>query len=263
MPRDRRQFAATCGNVSVRAFERHLSVEVAFVERAANGAARGILAPMAIRAVIRRATRADAEAIAAVHIRAFGPDSSRPQAPAAAPVAEAELVEKLCASGDLIAALSLVAEMHAAPVGSGTAGSVIVGHVACSRGSMTGGVGHAGSDPDGLGSSDGLGSGMDGLDGIVGLAPLGVLPEFQGAGVGGALMHAVLGAADALGAPAVVLLGDPGYYGRFGFEPAARYGVLPPVAEWAPHFQLRRLTAWPATGAPSGTFHYAPAFDEL
>jgi hypothetical protein len=40
----------------------------------------------------------------------------------------------------------------------------------------------------------------------------------QRRGVGGALMHRVLAAADALDVPAVVVLGDPGYYRRFGFE---------------------------------------------
>jgi len=32
------------------------------------------------------------------------------------------------------------------------------------------------------------------------------------------------------GEPAVILLGDPAYYGRFGFEPASRYGLRSPYA---------------------------------
>ena len=56
-----------------------------------------------------------------------------------------------------------------------------------------------------------------------------------------------------------MLLGDPAYYGRFGFELAAPLGVLPPVPAWEPHFQVRRLNAW--DGESRGTFRYAPAFD--
>jgi putative acetyltransferase len=71
-------------------------------------------------------------------------------------------------------------------------------------------------------------------------------------------MHAVLGAADALGEPVVVLLGDPAYYGRFGFRLAAEYGITPPVAAWAPHFQARPLHAWDPK--LRGPFAYAEPF---
>ena len=40
-------------------------------------------------------------------------------------------------------------------------------------------------------------------------------------------MHAVLGAADALGEPLAALLGDPGYYRRFGFELSTGYQIPP------------------------------------
>ena len=40
-------------------------------------------------------------------------------------------------------------------------------------------------------------------------------------------MHAVLGAADALNEPLVVLLGSTGYYPKFGFRPAGEYGITP------------------------------------
>ncbi|MBA2894099.1 GNAT family N-acetyltransferase [Nonomuraea soli] len=51
------------------------------------------------------------------------------------------------------------------------------------------------------------------------LAPLAVRPGVQGKGVGGELVRQGLARARALGAPAVVVLGDPAYYGRFGFAP--------------------------------------------
>jgi len=95
----------------------------------------------------------------------------------------------------------------------------------------------------------------------LGLGPLEVLPDHQRRGVGHALMHGVLTAADALDEPAVVLLGDPGYCEAFGFELAQPLGIRPPRAEWAEHFQIRRLNAW--TGSTWGTFHYAAAFNRM
>ena len=56
-------------------------------------------------------------------------------------------------------------------------------------------------------------------------------------------MHAVLGAADAIGEPMVVLLGNPDYYGRFGFVASSTVGVEPPEAEWGAFFQVRPLAA--------------------
>jgi putative acetyltransferase len=139
---------------------------------------------------------------------------------------EAELVDRLRADGDILLRLSIVA--------SGRDG--LVGHVVCSRATING-------QPS------------------IGLGPLGVHPAHQRRGVGHALMHAVLAAADALDAPAVVLLGDPRYYRRFGFELAESSGVQPPDPAWREHFQLRRLTMW--SDSLSGTFRYAPAFDGL
>jgi putative acetyltransferase len=101
---------------------------------------------------------------------------------------------------------------------------------------------------------------LEGLPSL-GLAPLGVLPEYQGCGAGSALMHAVLGAADALDLPEPILLGDPPYYARFGFELAHLRGVHPPQPEWAEHFQIRTLSTW--TDARRGSFRYAPAFDAV
>ncbi|MFC7228761.1 N-acetyltransferase [Salinirubellus salinus] len=60
---------------------------------------------------------------------------------------------------------------------------------------------------------------------LVGLGPVGVLPEHQNAGVGSSLIRRGLAICRAAGADAVVLLGDPGYYARFGFERASDYGL--------------------------------------
>ena len=144
----------------------------------------------------------------------------------AADVAEARLVDDLRANGDVIAALSIVAVLD----------GDVVGHVICSRASIAG-------RPS------------------IGLGPLGVIPAYQRRGVGQALMHAVLAAADALDEPVVALLGEPAYYSRFGFVAGATLGILPPVPEWGPYFQIRPLSTW--DDSLRGTFRYAPAFHRL
>lgn len=99
------------------------------------------------------------------------------------------------------------------------------------------------------------------VDGVpaLGVGPLGVLPAFQGRGVGTALMYALLGAALAREETLVALLGEPAFYGRFGFVAAAELGVQAPDPAWGPYFQALSLTG----SAPSGTFRYAAPFDGL
>ncbi|MCT9810833.1 N-acetyltransferase [Acidovorax sp. Be4] len=58
----------------------------------------------------------------------------------------------------------------------------------------------------------------DGAVGWYGLGPISVLPEHQGQGIGGRLMNAALQALRERGAAGCVVLGEPGYYGRFGFQ---------------------------------------------
>ena len=59
-----------------------------------------------------------------------------------------------------------------------------------------------------------------------GLAPVSVLPEFQQKGIGSALIRAGLAELHKLQARGCVLLGEPDYYGRFGFT--ARDGLVLP-----------------------------------
>lgn len=89
----------------------------------------------------------------------------------------------------------------------------------------------------------------------VGVAPLCVRPARQGEGVGTALMAELLRRAEQAGLPLLVVLGDPTYYSRFGFEPAGPLGIrYPPVGENSPYFQVRRLTTYqPGSG---GAFTY-------
>lgn len=58
----------------------------------------------------------------------------------------------------------------------------------------------------------------DGSPDWYGLGPVSVLPEYQKRGVGGALIRKGLTALKAMGAKGCVLVGDPGYYRRFGFR---------------------------------------------
>lgn len=136
------------------------------------------------------------------------------------------LVDDLRADGDAVPELSLVAELSGA----------VVGHVVCSLAKVD-------DRP------------------CLALGPIGVLPEHQRRGVGTALMHAVLAAADALGEQAVVLLGHPEYYPRFGFEPALDHGIAPPEDWGRDVFMVRRLEAW--DGTLRGTFRFPAAFDRV
>lgn len=74
------------------------------------------------------------------------------------------------------------------------------------------------------------------------LSPLSVLPAWQGRGVGSGLVRAAVRAAADAGAPLVFLEGDPGFYGRLGFEPASALGFGAP-SERTPGtaFQVVRL----------------------
>lgn len=57
------------------------------------------------------------------------------------------------------------------------------------------------------------------------IGPVSVLPAHQQKGYGTQLLNFTLERAKQLGYPAVVLTGSPVYYNRFGFVPAAEYGI--------------------------------------
>ena len=66
---------------------------------------------------------------------------------------------------------------------------------------------------------------VDGSDGGVGLAPVAVLPVYRRRGVAARLVRDGLAVCAAMGVRFVVVLGEPAYYGRFGFVPARRWGL--------------------------------------
>lgn len=59
------------------------------------------------------------------------------------------------------------------------------------------------------------------------LAPLSVLKEYRNRGIGGMLVKEALERAAEMGFDSVFLVGDPGYYGRFGFAEVSGYGLYP------------------------------------
>jgi len=62
------------------------------------------------------------------------------------------------------------------------------------------------------------------------LAPLAVLPEYQGHGIGGQLVEQGFQVLADSGVDLVFVLGYPDYYSRFGFEPAGKLGFDAPYA---------------------------------
>jgi putative acetyltransferase len=141
---------------------------------------------------------------------------------------EADLVRRLRSDGDVL--VSLVAE----------GGGALVGHVLFSPVSL---------EPHGHGLAG------------AGLAPLAVAPPCQGRGIGTRLCLAGIEACRETGQDFLVVLGSPGYYARFGFRPAARYGL---TDTWGggDAFQVLELKSG-ALAHVGGTVHYAPAFGAL
>lgn len=76
------------------------------------------------------------------------------------------------------------------------------------------------------------------------LAPLAVQPEYQKTGVGSRLVETGLGRLSETGVEIVLVYGDPGYYGRFGFSADAAKNYRPPYRLQYPHgWQAVRLRA--------------------
>ena len=96
---------------------------------------------------------------------------------------------------------------------------------------------------------------------LVGVGPVAVLPERQGEGIGSLLMRSLIAAAGARGEQALILLGSPDFYGRFGFVAASSVEIDPPEPSWGRYFQVRTLTAHDP--GVVGRFRYAAPFQGL
>lgn len=135
---------------------------------------------------------------------------------------EADLVDRLWEDGSLVFSLVAIA------VGQ------VVSHVAFSR--------------------------MASPERTLGLGPVGVLPEFRRQGIAAELIREGLQLARADDWQAVFVLGDPAYYGRFGFSVEDARAFETPYAE--PHFMVLMLEA-DCKPDQSTNATYAPAFAVL
>lgn len=131
---------------------------------------------------------------------------------------------------------------HALPVSLiASQGSSILGHVAFSPVSIR---------PAGLVSV------------VWALAPLAIAPAVQRQGIGTALVRAGLRACANAACDAVVVLGDPGYYHRFGFRPAAQHGLRCSFEAPAEAFMLTELGD-ASVPFHEGTVYFHPAFNRF
>lgn len=93
---------------------------------------------------------------------------------------------------------------------------------------------------------------------VLALAPLSVLPEYQGRGIGTALIEEGHRLAKEAGYRYSVVLGDAGYYKRVGYLPAARFGIKPPFDVPSENFMACALME--NTPEICGTMEYAEEF---
>ena len=97
---------------------------------------------------------------------------------------------------------------------------------------------------------------------IMGLAPMAVAAAHRGRGVGSALVREGLERCREIGCDAVVVLGHPAYYPRFGFVPAAGFGIGCEYDAPAEAFMILELRPGALAGA-GGTVRYHAAFAAL
>ncbi len=141
--------------------------------------------------------------------------------------AEAQLVGAVRGSPGFVPELSLVAEFNGR----------IVGHVLLSKVHYR----HAEGEQD-----------------ILALAPMSVVPSQSHRGIGKALLDEAVQRARDLGFAAVVVIGQPHYYARFGFLPGARWQLqcTPPVADE----MLTAMELIEGVLRPGGRIIYPPLF---
>ncbi|MCZ4059409.1 N-acetyltransferase [Pantoea sp. LMR881] len=98
--------------------------------------------------------------------------------------------------------------------------------------------------------------------GWVGLAPLAVDESLRGQGIAKKLIYEGLDTLNEFGYSAVVVLGDPALFNRFGFEPAARHGLHSRWSGTEAAFQVYRL-ADNAFENTEGRIEYAAPFNRF
>jgi len=144
---------------------------------------------------------------------------------------EARLVNALRADGDYIRNLSLVA----------VAGTRIIGHILFPPIAIVSETAETAA---------------------LALAPLAVHQDFQCLGVGAALVREGLDECRRRGHRIVVVVGHPGYYPKFGFVEARKFGLQAPFPCPDEAFMALPLCGGALDGI-SGTIRYPPAFDAV
>ena len=92
------------------------------------------------------------------------------------------------------------------------------------------------------------------------LGPVAVLPSAQKQGIGTALITAGIALCRAARYPLLIVLGHPDYYPRFGFQPAASYGITSSYDVPEDAFMVLELQEG-ALASGSGVAYYHTAFD--
>lgn len=95
---------------------------------------------------------------------------------------------------------------------------------------------------------------------VINLAPMAVLPEFQGQGIGSKLVISGLEVCRNAGHQIVAVLGHPWFYPKFGFLPAANFGIQSPYPVPDEVFMISELVEGAAQFV-SGILQYPPEFD--
>ena len=95
----------------------------------------------------------------------------------------------------------------------------------------------------------------------MGLAPLSVLPTFQRNGIGSQLVTAGLRQLSSLNTAFTVVAGHPDFYSRFGFVPAADFGITHGFAGMPQDIFLIHADDWRSLQhARNGRAYYLPEF---
>lgn len=97
--------------------------------------------------------------------------------------------------------------------------------------------------------------------GWVALAPMAVDASLRHQGMGQQLIYEALDVLNEFGYAAVVVVGDPHYFSRYGFEPAAEHGVYCPWPDTRKTFQVYILSDHAANAR--GCVEFADHFNDF
>ncbi len=136
---------------------------------------------------------------------------------------EHDLIERIRDSSDYIPELSLVALY----------GDIVLGHIMFSKISV--------------GESE-----------AIALAPLSVRTDCQRKGIGKLLVTAGHRLACQMGHSCSVVLGNPDYYSKFGYEKASDHGIVPPFDVPDDYYMVRQIDK--NCDIPKGYVKYSDAF---